>query len=213
VRNPLRSEAEAFRFLIITIAVFAATAIATAVSGWVAGVLVFVLGVVLAVVFYYGKGSGEEPVRETPAEHPADEHRLLVIANETVAGRALFDEIVRVCNEHSNPSMVLVVAPALPDRTHLWTSDIDPALAEAQERLDVSLANLAAAGIAAKGEVGADDPIVAFDDAYRTFGPDEAIISTKSPEHSNWLERGVVDSARKRFDLPITHVIGEDAAA
>lgn len=213
MRNPLRSEAEAFRFLIVTIAVFAATVIATALSGWVAGLLVFVLGVVIAVVFYYGKGSGEEPVREKPAEHPADEHRLLVIANETVAGSALFDEIVRVCNAHPSASTVLVVAPALPDRTHLWTSDLDPALAEAQARLDVSLANLAAAGISAAGEVGADDPLVAFDDAYRTFGPDEAIISTKSPERSTWLERGVVDNARERFDLPITHVIGEDAAA
>jgi GABA permease len=213
VRNPLRSEAEAFRFLIVTIVVFAATAIATAVWGWVAGLLVFVLGAVLAVVFYYGKGGGEATVRSMPAAHPPDEHRLLVIANETVAGSALFDEIVRICEAHSKASMVLVVAPALPDRTHLWTSDLDSALAEAQARLDVSLANLAEAGIAARGEVGAEDPLVAFDDAYRTFGPDEAIISTKSPERSTWLERGVVDNARERFDLPITHVIGEDAAA
>ena len=107
---------------------------------------------------------------------------------------------------------MLVVAPALLDRTHLWTSDVDPARADAQARLDVSLANLFEAGIEATGQVGAHDPLVAFDDAYRTFGPDEAIISTKTPEHSTWLERDVVEKARERFDVPITHVVVEGVA-
>ncbi len=209
MRNPLRSEAEAFRWVIITLAAFAAIAIASALGGWVAGLLVFVLVTVMAFAFYYRK-PGEERVRETPAPHRPDEFRLLVIANETVAGAELFDEIVRACRGRT--ATVLVVAPALLDRTHLWASDIDPARADAQARLDVSLANLFEAGIGATGQVGAHDPLVAFDDAYRTFGPDAAIIATKSPERSSWLERGVVEHARERFDVPITHVIVEDVA-
>jgi GABA permease len=206
VRNPLRSEAEAFRWVIITLAAFAAIAIASALGGWVAGLLVFLLVTVMAFAFYYRK-PGEGRVRETPAAHAPDEYRLLVIANETVAGRELFDEIIRLT--HDRDAKVLVVAPALLDRTHLWASDIDPARADAQARLDVSLANLLEAGIPASGQVGAHDPLVAFDDAYRTFGPDEVIISTKTPEHSGWLETGVVEKARERFDVPITHVVVE----
>ena len=211
MQSPLRSEAEAFRFVIITFAAFAAIAAAAALWGWVGGLIAFVLVTAAAIAFYYRKPSGVEKVRETAAAHPPDEYRLLVIANETVSGRALLDEIVRACKDRSDAS-VLVVAPAILDRTHLWTSDVDPARADAQARLDVSLANLFEAGISATGQVGAHDPLVAFDDAYRTFGPDLAIISTKSPGSSTWLEHGVIEQARERFDVPITHVIVEDVA-
>ena len=47
----------------------------------------------------------------------------------------------------------------------------------------------------------------ALEDALRTFPADEVIISTHPPERSKWLERGVVDDARERVPLPITHVV------
>ena len=55
--------------------------------------------------------------------------------------------------------------------------------------------------------VGDGDPLVAVDDAVRTFGPAEIVISTHPPGKSNWLERGVVEKARERFAVPITHVV------
>ncbi len=94
MRNPLRSEAEAFRLVIITLAAFAAIAVAYALGGWVACLIVFLVVTVAAFVFYYRK-PGEGPVRETAAVHDPGEYRLLVIANETVAGRELFDAIVK----------------------------------------------------------------------------------------------------------------------
>jgi GABA permease len=48
---------------------------------------------------------------------------------------------------------------------------------------------------------------VAVDDAVRTFSPNEIVISTHPPGRSNWLERGVVDSVRARYDVPVTHVV------
>ena len=33
------------------------------------------------------------------------------------------------------------------------------------------------------------------------------IISTHPEGRSNWLERGVVQGARDRFEVPITHVV------
>ena len=47
----------------------------------------------------------------------------------------------------------------------------------------------------------------AIEDALRTFGADEIIISTHPEGRSNWLEKGVVSGARKRFTVPITHVV------
>jgi hypothetical protein len=86
-------------------------------------------------------------------------------------------------------------------------SDNDGARAAAQERLDQSLAQLAAAGVEARGEVGDGDPLQAIADALRTFGADEIIISTHPEGRSNWLERGIVEHARERFAVPITHVV------
>ena len=88
-----------------------------------------------------------------------------------------------------------------------WTSDEDGARATAQERLDASLARLRDAGINARGQVGDGDPLQAIEDALRTFGADEVIVSTHPEGRSNWLERGVVDGARARFTVPITHVV------
>ena len=50
-------------------------------------------------------------------------------------------------------------------------------------------------------------PLQAVEDALRTFGADEIIISTHPEGRSNWLERDVVTKARERFTVPITHVI------
>jgi hypothetical protein len=88
-----------------------------------------------------------------------------------------------------------------------WTSDEDPARADAQERLDASLARLAAAGVSARGEIGDGDPLQALEDALREFPADEIVVSTHPPGRSHWLEQGVVEQARHRYDVPVTHVV------
>ena len=79
--------------------------------------------------------------------------------------------------------------------------------AAAQTRLEASLAAMHAVAIEARGEIGDDDPLQAIEDALRTFAPDELIISTHPEGLSNWLERGVVEHARERFAMPVTHVV------
>ena len=66
----------------------------------------------------------------------------------------------------------------------------------------------------AEGEVGDGDPLQAIEDALRTFGADEIVISTHPEGRSHWLERNVVGAARDRFAVPITHVVVDlDAAS
>jgi nucleotide-binding universal stress UspA family protein len=148
----------------------------------------------------------EAPQRATPVRRgDPDERRILVIANETVGGTALRRRI----EEHSagHRTQVLVVTPALNTPIRHWVSDEDDARAQARQRLNASLARLAEAGIEARGEVGDGDPLQAMEDALRTFGADEIIISTHPEGRSHWLERGVVSGARERFAVPITHVV------
>jgi hypothetical protein len=204
VRNPLRTEAEAFSFVLVCAALALAVALAAAFGGAEVALAVFLaLGLGVAAGVYLRS----EPKEREPAiwERRGDGRRgILVVANETVAGTALREEIVHRAGGNAD---VLVVAPALNSRLRHWTSDEDRARSEAQARLDASLAALAEAGVAARGQVGDDDPLQAMDDALRTFGADEIIISTHPPGRSNWLERDVVQRARDRFPLPISHVV------
>jgi hypothetical protein len=205
VINPLRSEAEAFRFLIGAIVYFAAIAIASVLGGWEAGVPVFVVLSAIAVGWWIQARRTERPQATRPLPHAEGERRILVIANETVGGRAL-TELIHERSEGVREE-VLVVTPALNSPLRHWTSDEDSARAAAQGRLDASLGRLHSLGVQARGEVGDSDPLQAIEDALRTFGPDEIILSTHPEGRSHWLERGVVDKARERFAVPITHVV------
>ena len=131
MQNPFRSEAEAFRFLIRTIAYFAVIAVAAMIKDWL-GLVVFVLatGVIVWWLFFRGDPKGR-PVQTTPTPHGEGERRILVVANETVGGAALRDRI-RERSEGVREE-VLVVAPALNSPIRHWASDEDGARALAQE--------------------------------------------------------------------------------
>jgi hypothetical protein len=206
VANPLRSEGAAFRFLLGALVYFAAIAIAGVINAW-AGLAVFVLLTVGLVVWWWRQRPTEpRPVRAVPVPHgPEDERRILVIANETVGGAPLLERIRELSSD--DDARVLVVTPALNSPLRHLASDEDQARAAAQERLDRSLATLRQNGVEASGQVGDGDPLQAIEDALRTFGADEIVISTHPEGRSNWLERGVVENARRRFAVPIHHVV------
>jgi hypothetical protein len=204
MESPFRSEEAAFRFLLMTIGAFALIVVAS----WISAVLGFLtfLGLSAAAVAVYlrQRGPAPEPTHVEP-RGDGGERRVLVVANETVRGQELLSTISTLAL--SQPTSFHVVCPALNSRLKTFTSDEDPAREAAQQRLDETLERLASVGIEAHGEVGDGDPLVAVDDAVRTFGPAEIVISTHPPGKSNWLERGVVESVRARYDVPVTHVV------
>ena len=205
MQNPFRSEESAFRFVLMTIGYFALIVIGAVIDKWV-GVAVFVVltGGILWWLFLR-KTPAEPPVKQQPAASPPTEHRILVVANETVGGPELLGTIRERAGDRF--VRVLVVCPALNSPLKHWVSDEDGARAAAADRLEASLEAMRAAGLEARGEVGDGDPVQAIADAMRTFAPDDIVISTHPEGRSNWLERGVVDAARERFEVPLTHVV------
>lgn len=203
MRNPFRSEAEAFGFVLISVGLFAAVAVAGILGGgWAALGAFLVLAAALALWMRSEPRSREPAVWE---RRPEDgRRRILVVANETVAGEALRGEIV---SRAAGGADVLVVCPALNSPLRHWASDEDEARERAQARLHESLRALAAAGVEARGEVGDADPLQAMEDALRTFGADEIVVSTHPPGRSNWLERDVIEVARGLYEVPLTHVV------
>ena len=208
--NPFRSEAEAYQFLVVVVAYVAAIVLASVLGGRWAGLAVFITLTAAGTAWVLVRGRAPAPTPQTPVRRDDGRKRILVVANETVAGERLREEIRRAAAD--GPAEVLVVCPALNSPIRHWASDEDTARARAQERLDASLARLREVAVEARGEVGDSDPLQAIEDALRTFGADEIVISTHPEGRSNWLERGVVSGARERFAVPITHVVVDLAA-
>ncbi len=204
MESPFRSEAAAFRFLLISIGAFALIVGASWIDPWL-GLFVF-LALTAGAVWVYTRRRGPSLSREQ-IEQPGspDEKRVLVLANETVGG----DELMAVIGELAlaGKSLFYVVCPALNSRLKTWTSDEDPARAAAQGRLRATLERLSSVGIEAQGDIGDADPLVAVEDAVRLFRPNELVVSTHPEGRSNWLERGVVSALRERYDMPVTHVV------
>jgi GABA permease len=208
--NPFRSEAAAFRFLLAVIGLCGLIVVGSLINVWL-GLAVFIVESALLAWWIFFRGREDGPERQAPPAHPAGERRILVVANETVGGRTLLSEL-RSRADGPTPTRVFVVSPALNSPVKHWTNEEEPARAAAQDRLDKSLTAIRGEGLEATGQIGDDDPLQAIEDALRTFAPDELIISTHPEGLSNWLERGVVENARERFALPVTHVVVDLAA-
>jgi hypothetical protein len=204
--NPLKSEEDAFRFVLIVVVLLApvvivAIAFSTGPALALAGGL---LAGLLVGMFVLKREEPQEKAALRP--RPADDtHRILVVANETLSGRALRSEISH--RSHGGRTDLRVVCPALNSKIKHWTNEEDQARADAQQRLERLLVGLRREGFEADGDIGDDDPVQAMEDALRRFPADEVIISTHPPGRSNWLEHGVVHRAQERFDLPVTHVV------
>ncbi len=207
MHNPLRSEAEMFRVVVIVgIAAIPVIVLGLAAGPeWGAVVLGIELGIGIGLIWRGARGA-EPHVAEVATAHDAV-HRILVVANETVAGRALLDEIKRH-HEGRNVEIFVVVPAMASSRLEHLAHDVDGAIAEARERLDRSLGAMRTAGLSAQGQVGDHhDPNAAIEDALREFAADEVVISTHPPERSKWLERGVVERAERELPVPVIHVV------
>lgn len=136
--------------------------------------------------------------------------RILVIANETIAGADLHNQIVDLSSESAE---VRVVAPALSSKMEYAFSDVDGPREEARQTLESSLALMERSGISATGEVGDANPVLAFEDAVATFEPDAVVVSTHPEGRSHWLETDVIEKIRSRTELPVTHVVVDLEAA
>ena len=135
--------------------------------------------------------------------------RVLLVANRTCPCPALLDAV----GERAGAGHVHLVAPALNTRLRHALSDTDDAVAAARERLAHATALLEPRVAQVTAEVGDADPLVALDDALARFAADEVVIGTLPPGDSNWLERGLIEKARRHVRVPVTHVVSEYSRA
>jgi hypothetical protein len=140
------------------------------------------------------------------AEFPSspEPRHILVVANETVAGKTLIEAIRKRAAE--GPIRVTVIAPQNEPRAG-FVVYADSRRSSAERRLRRTLDLLHEAGVAARGAVVDPDPLQAIKDAVYEYRPDEILISTHPGElKSNWLRANLIERARKATKLPVEHV-------
>jgi len=132
---------------------------------------------------------------------------ILVVANETVAGKGLIEALKSRAADGAD--LITVLAPiSHPHQGYVVYEDTRRAAAG--RRLDRTLKALREAGITAHGLVVETDPAEAVQDAIAMLDPKptEIVVSTHPKEQSGWLRRKVIDRIRDvAKGLPVEHVV------
>jgi len=211
MRNPVRTETDAFHIAVGCAGLAAASLALGALVDPLVGVALFAGAVVGALAWEVSTKDPDRrrPFREAASEAPLRERRvaarLLVVANRTLHGEELRAELHR---RATNGTEVHIVAPILCSRIHYIASDVDKELDEARDRLATALAWAEAEGLDVTGKVGdASSAFGVIEDELREHGADEVIISTYPRGMSNWIEAGIVERLRDELDIPVTHVV------
>ena len=145
------------------------------------------------------KAAGGLPVEHVVADVQEEQGKanVLVIANETVVGEALFERI-RERARHSPTTFVLVSPQSDP------TQAPHP---DAERRLRRALSLLRAVGIDAHGQIAHHDPYAAALEVVGDERVDEIIISTfPDTRLSSWMRGDLIGRVRKQTGLPVEHV-------
>ena len=132
--------------------------------------------------------------------------KILALVAEPVSADALRSA---VGPDAADNAEVLVVAPALNSRKRFFLADPDPAIERADAVQQETVERLDEEGIDAAGDTGEEDPLLALQDALTTFDADEVVLFTHEGGKQNWLEQGLVEEAKGRFDVPVRHLVVE----
>jgi len=184
-RNPLRSEGEAFRFLIVVIVAAAIIVGAAFINTWlgVAAAVLAVAGLTWWLMQEPLPGAAD-PGHKVDPSTPAGTHRVLVVAMPGTPS-------VRVADRATE---IVVIVPALASTTEALTGAVDDRRADAEQTSLALVRVLSRDGRSVRGEVGADDPVLAVEDALRTFGADEIVVGA---------DDATADAIRARVAVPV----------
>jgi hypothetical protein len=187
--------------LAISAPIVAAFALGGPAGGMAAGALV-----AAAILVVAARSRFDEEIEVARRSGPGG---VLVVATAAVEGGAAVDAVRAARARAEGEAGVLVLAPALNTKVSHWLSDLRRARLEAQERLAVSLAVLATAGVDARGSVGDSDPLQATEDTLRSFAASEVVFVIRDRSDTR-----IADEVRRRLDRRVTEVGGtEDLGA
>jgi hypothetical protein len=129
---------------------------------------------------------------------------ILVVANETVTGKALIDAVKK--HADAGPVSVHVICPQNQPK-HGYVIYDETIRGVAENRLAMTLAQLREVGIEADGEVMDPDPYSAIMDAVGERDYDEIIVSTHPDTRSGWLRQDLITRVQQATRRPVEHIV------
>lgn len=130
------------------------------------------------------------------------EKRLLLAVGHAGPGIEHLPDGVKLLIDDADE--ILVISPRLPDRLDWLASDTDKAKQQADERLRSVLHQLEEVDAETGGEIGADDPILAFEDAIAKYSPTHLLIGLRDEDRAGWQERNLLQEIHGKVKVPIT---------
>lgn len=110
--------------------------------------------------------------------------RVLVVVGDPLEDSRAIEEISAALKGGVRHAGVLVLAPARIGFLDRWASDVEAARRDAQRRLVISVASLAAAGVEAEARVGDEDVVQAVEDQLGSFPASEVILVSAGGEEN-----------------------------
>jgi hypothetical protein len=161
---------------LVVAAIAVPVAAAFAVGGPGVGVAVGALAAV-AIVVYAVRDRPRGAIGSAP---PADgRRRLLVVLGQALEDQAAVAAVAAIAKDGpGRAAETLVLAPARIGFLDRWASDVEAARREAQQRLVITIASLAKAGIVAEGRVGDEDLVQAVEDQLQSFRASDVVLVT-----------------------------------
>lgn len=199
-RSPFHATAVGVAILLIAV-----IALAIFVNPLAAGLL-FAIGLVLLIVHIAIRPEGQlrDAATDTiPAGERIGRTRVLVVADAPLAGEEAAQRIRETAG--ADPQLD-VIAPVLVSQVKFAMSDRDAEIADAQRRLDASLAWAREHGFTATGTIGSDDPETAMADALRRSGAEAILFVSGSEEDRTRLEERALRRADAELAIPVVHV-------
>jgi hypothetical protein len=111
-----------------------------------------------------------------PPPGSSDRRLVLVVLADRLEDPRAVERVAELAGDAAGKTEVMVLAPAHIGFLDRWASDVDAARKDAQQRLVVSVAALAAAGIEAEARVGDEDVVQAVEDRLGSFPAGEVIL-------------------------------------
>src|SRR3954470_4969284 len=150
--------------------------------------------------------------------------RYLLVANQTLGGQELRDEVrkrvaagdasffvlvpnTRAAQYHVVPAAGGVVPMPAVASGYGGPATDGEATREARDRLSRRLAGRAEPGVPAEGRLGSAHPLEAIGEALKDQEFDEVIVATLPKRVSRWLGSEIPHQGERRFGLPVTTIV------
>jgi hypothetical protein len=132
-----------------------------------------------------------EPLQNVPGR------RLLIVVGDPLVEPDAVERVTEIVR--AGPAAeVMVLSPARIGFLDRWASDVEGSRRDAQRRLVISVAALAAAGVEAEARVGDEDLVQAVEDQLGSFPASEVILVSAAGEEDD-AAAAAADELRARL--------------